>query len=133
MFKTILALMASFALCIPVAAMAQMPAGVDIQKAMSEPALTEADLPLFKAYTAATVAAQADPAAMQGIYQKVADENGSNPTHVYYVATKISAILGIIANPAVKDQLSASLQGSLKPTDAEIELVSSNQASLLPQ
>ncbi|MDR2349274.1 MAG: hypothetical protein LBF41_01440 [Deltaproteobacteria bacterium] len=120
-----LSILFSFFLFVAVAAQAQIP-----PTALDGPPLTEADIPLFKAVMTNTMAAGADQAKLQSVYADTAKQNNTTEQHVMYVFTKISMIQSILAQPDAKAALTAGLPPAMVPSDAEIELISKNVASL---
>ncbi|MDR2460762.1 MAG: hypothetical protein LBE38_08280 [Deltaproteobacteria bacterium] len=125
-FPTFLGVLALAFVFVAGAAYAQAPADFS-----GEPALTEADISVFKAVLKAAGEAGADPEKAAQVYATAATAAGTTETHALYVFTKISTIQAVLSQAETKDQIIASLPDPLKPSEAEIALVQSHMADLM--
>ncbi|MDR1167203.1 MAG: hypothetical protein LBO66_15295 [Deltaproteobacteria bacterium] len=105
---------------------------IDPTALANEPALTEADIPIYQAFLKVAATVAADPSKAADIYKLAADSANTTETHAFYVVSKIPSIIMIVTNPSMKDQLLGALQGNMKPTDDEIKLVTDHLAELTP-
>jgi hypothetical protein len=97
----------------------------------NEPALTDKDVDIFIGFTQFTAQSmKAGTTPVQADLDKFASDNGITTTRLIYLTSKIGTAYAISLNPTAKDAVTAQMPDYLKPTEAELNLVTTRQKDI---